>query len=161
MVFYACFLFSTLMFWDFRFLLFFALIALFFVLTSRITWREMRRAWIFIGFFILFYTILTFLTGRGGMEVYEQETLITSIRRLSPFSAGQPTIEITVERIFFAISQFLRLFSISSHDRAHPLLDQPAALRHRLPRAGDAGQVRLCHGPDHALRPQLSGGISN
>jgi hypothetical protein len=39
-IFFGCFLVSTLMFWDFRFLLVFALIALFFVLTSRIPWRE-------------------------------------------------------------------------------------------------------------------------
>ncbi len=125
-VFYACFLFSTLVFWDFRYLLFFFAIALFFVLTSRITWRESRRAWTFIGFFILFYTTLTFLTGRGGMEVYEQETLITSIQAPFTIFGWTPTIEITVERIFFAISQFLRLFSISSMTILIPYSLNPA-----------------------------------
>jgi energy-coupling factor transport system permease protein len=125
-VFYACFLFSTLVFWDFRYLLFFFAIALFFVLTSRITWRESRRAWTFIGFFILFYTTLTFLTGRGGMEVYEQETLITSIQAPFTIFGWTPTIQITVERIFFAISQFLRLFSISSMTILIPYSLNPA-----------------------------------
>ncbi len=125
-MFYACFLFSTLVFWDFRYLLFFFAIALFFVLTSRITWRESRRAWTFIGFFILFYTTLTFLTGRGGMEVYEQENLITSIQAPFTIFGWTPTIEITVERIFFAISQFLRLFSISSMTILIPYSLNPA-----------------------------------
>jgi energy-coupling factor transport system permease protein len=125
-IFFGCFLMSTLMFWDFRFLLFFALVALFFVLTSRIPWREMRRAWIFIGFFISFYTVLTFLTGRGGMEVYSQEKVIATWT--APFSifGWTPTIEITVQRIFFAISQFLRLFSISAMTVLIPYSINPA-----------------------------------
>ena len=114
------------MFWDFRFLLIFALIALFFVLTSRIPWHEMRRAWIFIGFFITFYTVLTFLTGRGGMEVYSEEKVIATWT--APFSifGWQPSIEITVQRIFFAISQFLRLFSISAMTVLIPYSINPA-----------------------------------
>jgi energy-coupling factor transport system permease protein len=125
-IFFACFLVSTLMFWDFRFLLIFALIALFFVLSSRIPWHEMRRAWIFIGFFITFYTVLTFLTGRGGMEVYTDEKVIATWT--APFSifGWQPSIEITVQRIFFAISQFLRLFSISAMTVLIPYSINPA-----------------------------------
>lgn len=125
-IFFACFLVSTLMFWDFRFLLVFALIALFFVLTSRIPWQEMRRAWIFIGFFITFYTVLTFLTGRGGMEVYSEEIVIATWT--APFSVfgWQPSIDITVQRIFFAISQFLRLFSISAMTVLIPYSINPA-----------------------------------
>ena len=113
-IFYACIIFSTLQFWDARYLAFFALIALVFVLTSRITWRESRRAWLFIGFFVTFYATLTFLTGRGGMEVYSQETLIA--RLAAPFTlfGWQPRLDITVERSFFALSQFLRVFTLSS-----------------------------------------------
>jgi energy-coupling factor transport system permease protein len=113
-VFYACFLFSTLVFWDARLLVFFAATAATFVLTSRITWRESRRAWLFIGFFITFYAALTFLTGRGGIEVYSQETLIARLEAPFRIFGWQPALNVTVERIFFAISQFLRLFSISS-----------------------------------------------
>lgn len=125
-VFYACFLFSVLVFWDLRFLLFFFATALLFVFSSRITWQESRRAWTFIGIFILFYTTLTFLTGRGGVEVYQQETVITTIQ--APFSifGWTPTIKVTVERIFFAFSQFLRLFSISSMTILIPYSLNPA-----------------------------------
>jgi energy-coupling factor transport system permease protein len=113
-IFYACFLASTLLFWDARFLAVFLAIALFFIFTSRVTWQESRRAWLFIGLFITFFAILTFLTGRGGVEVYQQEHLITRLQ--APFSifGWQPGVNITVERSFFALSQFLRVFSIAS-----------------------------------------------
>ncbi len=113
-IFYACFLASTLLFWDARFLVFFFVVGLFFILTSGITWQESRRAWLFLGAFVVFYTVLTFLTGRGGIEVYEQETLITRLEAPFTLFGWQPALDITLERTFFALSQFLRLFSITS-----------------------------------------------
>jgi energy-coupling factor transport system permease protein len=125
-IFFACFLVSVLMFWDARFLLFFALVALFFVLTSRITWQESRRAWLFIGFFIIVYTTLTFITGRGSMEVYTSERIFTTWRAPFDLFGWRPTLVITGQRLFFAISQFLRLFSISSMTVLIPYAINPA-----------------------------------
>jgi energy-coupling factor transport system permease protein len=125
-IFFACFLVSVLMFWDARFLVFFALTALFFVLTSRITWRESRRAWLFIGFFVIFYTLLTFLTGRGSMEVYTTERSLTTWTAPFTLFGWRPSLEITAQRIFFAVSQFLRLFSISSMTVLIPYVINPA-----------------------------------
>jgi energy-coupling factor transport system permease protein len=113
-IFFGCFLVSVLFFWDFRILLLFAGTALFFVLTSRVEWRETRRAWSFIAFFVFFYAFLTFLTGRGGMEVYKQEHLLASLRFPFTLFGWQPTLNMTVERIFFAFSQLLRMFSIAA-----------------------------------------------
>lgn len=125
-IFFACFLVSTLMFWDFRFLLAFALVALFFALTSRIPFYEMRRAWLFIGFFVTFYTLLTFLTGRGGMEVYTEEHVLTTLTAPFTIFGWQPSLDVTAQRIFFAISQFLRLFSISAMTVLIPYSINPA-----------------------------------
>ncbi len=113
LIFYGCFLASTLFFWDVRFLSFFLLIALAVLFTSGVTWREVRRAFLFIGGFIVFFSFLTFLTGRGGIEVYEEEHLL---RRLSaPFTlfGWRPALEITAERVFFAVSQLARVSSIA------------------------------------------------
>jgi energy-coupling factor transport system permease protein len=125
-IFYACYLASVLLFWDARFLAFFLAVALFFVFTSHITWQESRRAWKFIGIFILFYATLTFLTGRGGMEVYTQEHLMA--RLVAPFTlfGWQPAINVTAERSFFAISQMLRVFSIASLTILIPYALNPA-----------------------------------
>ncbi|MGC8856403.1 MAG: energy-coupling factor transporter transmembrane component T family protein [Anaerolineae bacterium] len=113
LIFYACVLFSTLVFWDARFLLFFFLLAVFVFLTSGVTWKEVRRAFLFIVGFVLFFAFLTFLTGRGGIEVYTQEHLIKQFR--APFSilGWTAVLDITVERLFFAVSQFIRLATIA------------------------------------------------
>jgi energy-coupling factor transport system permease protein len=112
-IFYACFLMSILSFWDLRYLLFFLVIALIAVFTSGVTWKEMARPLLFIGSFIIVFTFLTFLTGRGGIEVYSEEHVIYSIPARFTIFGWRPTLDITVERIFFALSQFVRVFSIS------------------------------------------------
>lgn len=112
-IFFLCFLLSTLFFWDVRFLLPFFLVALFSFLTSGIKWHEIRRALLFIGAFITFFALLTFLTGRGGQEVYSEEHLIRQFAAPFTLFDWRPTLEITVERSFFAVSQFVRVISIA------------------------------------------------
>jgi len=126
LIFYACFLASTLSFWDVRYLGGMALLALFWVLTSGVQWRESRRAWLFIGGFIVFFSVLTFFTGRGGMEVYTEEHLL---RRLEvPFTifGWQPVIKVTLERSLFALSQMMRVFSIAALTILIPYSINPA-----------------------------------
>ena len=113
MIFYVCFLVSTLMFWDLRYLAFFLVLALLSLYGSRIQFREMYRALIFILGFVTFFAFLTFLTGRGGMEVYTEEHVIRTISAPFTIFGWQPTLTITVERIFFAISQLFRVLSIA------------------------------------------------
>ncbi len=125
-IFYACFLASTLLFWDMRFLAVFALIALIVLLTSGVTWREMRRPLLFIFAFITFFAFLTFLTGRGGIEVYRQEHLIRKLVFPISIFGWQPTIQITWERTFFAISQLLRVFSLACMTIVIPYTINPA-----------------------------------
>ncbi|MFZ5858935.1 MAG: energy-coupling factor transporter transmembrane component T family protein [Chloroflexota bacterium] len=113
MMFYGCFLFSTLAFWDVRYLLFFGAIALFVLLTSGVTWNEIRRAVLFIVGFVLIFAFFTFLTGRGGTEVYEQEHLIRRLEASFSIFGWTPALDVTVERAFFGVSQFVRVFSIA------------------------------------------------
>ncbi len=112
-MFYGCFLFSTLAFWDARYLLFFAFIALFTLLTSGVRWDEIRRAILFIVGFVLIFSFFTFLTGRGGTEVYEQEHLIRRLEASFSIFGWTPALNITVERAFFGVSMFVRVFSIA------------------------------------------------
>jgi energy-coupling factor transport system permease protein len=53
------------------------------------------------------------LTGRGGSEVYKQEHLIREFRASFSILGWTPTLKITVERAFFAVSQFARVFGIA------------------------------------------------
>ncbi|MBK7456744.1 MAG: energy-coupling factor transporter transmembrane protein EcfT [Anaerolineales bacterium] len=112
-IFFLCFLFSTLSFWDVRYLLPFFAIAMFSLLTSGVKWHEVRRAFLFIIVLVFFFSILTFLTGRGGTEVYAEEHLIREFR--APFSilGWTPVLKVTVERAFFALSQLVRASSMA------------------------------------------------
>ena len=113
LIFFACFLVSTLAFWDIRFLLFFFSIALFVLFNSGVKWKETRRAFLFIIGFIVFYALLTFLTGRGGTEHYRQEHLIREFRAPFAILGWTPTLKVTVERTFYAVTQFVRVSSIA------------------------------------------------
>lgn len=108
LIFYVCCFISTLSFWDVRFLMPFLAIAIFVLLTSGVKWNEIRRAFLFIVFFIFFFAILTFLTGRGGSEVYEQEHLIREFRASFSILGWTPVLKVTIERAFFAVSQLVR-----------------------------------------------------
>jgi len=112
-IFYLCFLFSSLSFWDVRFLLPFFIIALITLFTSGVKWHEIRRAFLFIIGFVFFYAILTFLTGRGGVEVYTEEHLIHQFKASFSILGWTPTLDITIERVFFAISQLVRVSSMA------------------------------------------------
>jgi energy-coupling factor transport system permease protein len=104
---------STLAFWDIRFLLFFWVIALIVLFTSGVKWVEIRRAGLFIIIFIFFFAILTFLTGRGGEELYREEHLIREFKASFSILGWVPTLQITVERAFYALTQMIRVSSIA------------------------------------------------
>ncbi|MFB0534405.1 MAG: energy-coupling factor transporter transmembrane protein EcfT [Anaerolineae bacterium] len=126
MIFYGCFMVSSILFWDLRFLAPLLVIALVVVFTSGIKWREMYRAWLFIGGFIVFFSLLTFLTGRGGMELYTEEHLITSLSTPFTIFGWRPTLNITVERTLYALSQLVRVFSLASMTILIPYSLNPA-----------------------------------
>ncbi|MFZ5884800.1 MAG: energy-coupling factor transporter transmembrane component T family protein [Chloroflexota bacterium] len=113
LIFYICFLFSALAFWDMRFLLPFFAGALFVLFTSGVKWHEIRRAFLFIVGFVFFFAVLTFLTGRGGVEHYTEEHLIHRFQASFSILGWVPALDITVERIVYALSQFLRVGSMA------------------------------------------------
>ena len=125
-IFFLCFLACTLLFWDLRYLSVFLGIALLSIFTSGIHWQEMKRAWLFIGGFILFFSFLTFLTGRGGMELYKQEHLIAMLKAPFNIFGWVPRLAITSERALFSVSMLARVFSIASMTILIPYSLNPA-----------------------------------
>ncbi len=126
LIFYACFLMSTLMFWDVRFLAVLAGIALFVLFTSGVPLREMRRPLLFIGVFVVFFSLLTFLTGRGGMEAYQAEHLIRRFEAPFDLFGWRPALVVTPERAIFALGQLLRVFSLATMTVLIPYSFNPA-----------------------------------
>ena len=86
----------------------------------------MYRAWLFIGGFIIFFSLLTFLTGRGGMELYTREHLLASYH--APFSilGWVPTLNISAEKTMFAVGMLVRVFSLASMTILIPYCINPA-----------------------------------
>jgi len=107
-------LFTIVQFWDVRFLLFFAAIVFTQYALSKVTWAESRRAWTFILILVVgIIAILTLFTGRGGDQsalgvghiLWRKEWRVLGL-------SIHPTI--TVERVWFAASQVVRMLSISA-----------------------------------------------
>ncbi len=126
LIFFACYLACTVLFWDVRFLLVLFAVAMLAVLTSGIKFSEMRRAWLFIGGFVVFFSLLTFLTGRGGIELYTEEHLITRLEAGFTLFGWRPTLDITAEKTMFSVSMFVRVFSLASMTILIPYSLNPA-----------------------------------
>lgn len=126
LIFFMCYIVSTLFFWDFRYLCFFLAIALFFIFTSGIRWHEMAKAWLFIMGFILFFSFLTFLTGRGGMELYTSEHSWFKAAANFTLLGWRPTLNFTAERTMYALSMLIRVFSLASMTILIPYSLNPA-----------------------------------
>lgn len=125
-IFYACYLVSSVLYWDLRYLLGFFATALFVTFTSGIKWREMYRAWLFIGSFIIFFSFLTFLTGRGGVELYKVEHTLREFQAGFTIFGWRPTILVTAERTMYALSMLTRVFSLASMTIIIPYSLNPA-----------------------------------
>jgi energy-coupling factor transport system permease protein len=102
-IFTLCMLLATVLLWDLRLLLVLFAIAVGQLLLARLAWREIRRFGLVVGFFIVFLTVLTLLTGRGGAGVYAVEHPIWQGRLLGL------TVTISPERLAFALAQLVRL----------------------------------------------------
>ncbi len=107
-------LFALTQFWDIRFLLFFLVIVLVQYALARLTWAETRRAWLFILIFVVGIVALnTVFTGRGGtVEVLQSGHILWRTEWNILGLNIHPTI--TVERVWFALSQIVRMVSISA-----------------------------------------------
>lgn len=107
-------LFALTQFWDIRFLSFFLVIVLVQYALARLTWAETRRAWLFILIFVVGIVALnTVFTGRGGtVEVLQSRHVLWRTEWRILGLSIHPTI--TVERVWFALSQIVRMVSISA-----------------------------------------------
>jgi energy-coupling factor transport system permease protein len=99
--------FATAMVWDLRLALVPFAITLLALYLARLGWREVRRFVLVVSFFIVFLTLLTLLTGRGGVDVIAAEHPIWRGRLLGL------TVTISSERLAFAATQLVRLATMA------------------------------------------------
>jgi energy-coupling factor transport system permease protein len=122
---FACLVLAALSLWDMRFLFALLLLGMFQIILARIAWRDIRRVWIFIFIMASLFSLITFLTGRGGFEFYTAEHVLA--RWAAPFTilGWQPAIPVTAERIAYAASQFLRILAVTSFATVIPYAIDP------------------------------------
>ena len=100
-------MFATIPIWDLRLVLIPFALTLAELILARLSWRELRRFVLFVSAFVIFLTLLTLLTGRGGTGVYTIEHIIWQGHVL-----GLPIV-ISAERLAFAATQLVRLFTMA------------------------------------------------
>jgi energy-coupling factor transport system permease protein len=115
-IFSLVFLFSVTMFWDVRFLAVFFVVAALWFASSRVTLRETRRAWTLILFLLFMMVVVnTLITsgGAAGIVIGEGHSVIHLDGRF-PVTGWHIRFNLTVERLWFALAQVLRVLGISA-----------------------------------------------
>jgi energy-coupling factor transport system permease protein len=108
--------FSIIKFWDIRFLLFFFVISFGHYFLCKLTWKETRRIWTFVLILVVVIIgINALLTGRGGPgEVLRgSKHVVWQLEWTVPWVGWTVHPNITVEKVVFAVTQMVRMLSIT------------------------------------------------
>jgi len=106
---------AIIFFWDIRFLAFFFIVSFVQYFLTRLTWKETRRAWIFIFFLIsmmvLVNTIITSAgtigaVAEGGHEIFVWDATL-------PLTGWEVHFSLTAERLWFGLTQIVRMLAIT------------------------------------------------
>lgn len=108
-------LFAIVTFWDIRFLAFFFALSVIQYILARLTWQETRRAWTLVIIIItMMITINTLITSAGTIgAVMEGGRAVLSFPIRIPFLGIDLEFTLTVEQLWFALSQIFRLLGIA------------------------------------------------
>jgi energy-coupling factor transport system permease protein len=112
--------FAIIQVWDLRVLLAFLAFAVVQYAVARLRFSETRTTWTFMSIFVVFIVLLTFLTGRGGLNVFDD------VHILWQGSLGPLPIVISSERIAFGLAQAVRLISMALLVVVFPYTIHPA-----------------------------------
>jgi energy-coupling factor transport system permease protein len=109
------FLFSIVQFWDARVLAFFFILAVLQYILTHLTWQETRRAWSLIILIVSMMVIInTLITSAGTIgSVMTGGHPILQLTWQIPIIHRDIQFVLTVERLWFALCQVLRVLSIA------------------------------------------------
>ncbi len=119
-------MFSIIQIWDLRFVLFFVALALVQLALARLTWTETRRFWFIIILISTILSVMTALTGRGGVGVYTEDFPYPLWQGELHFLGTTWMPRVTVERFTFLITQLLRFFAFAGLAVPIPFTIHPA-----------------------------------
>jgi energy-coupling factor transport system permease protein len=102
--------------WDIRLLLPVFVITLALYFAARIEWKDIKRTWYFIILLVVFIVGLNgILSGRGGPSAVVHDTTnpIFAIPIIIPFLKVKTAINITNLRLFFGMTQVIRMLTMA------------------------------------------------
>ena len=125
-IFMLCMMFSLILYWDLRFILFFFVLAVSQMILARLTWQETKRFWIIITIITTALSLMTALTGRSSSGVYT-ETYPDPLWQTQFTLLGTTFMpRLSVERVAFLIAQIIRFFSFAALAVPIPFTIHPA-----------------------------------
>jgi energy-coupling factor transport system permease protein len=109
-------LFAILDFWDIRILAGFLALTFLQYFAARLTWKETRRAWLFISLILAMMILVnTLITGSGTIGgVISGGHPIFTISAHFPLTGWPLSFSLTYERVWFALTQIVRILAISA-----------------------------------------------
>ena len=115
-IFSLLFLFSVTQYWDLRFLLVFFTIAAFWYSLARTPFRETRRGWTFVLFLMTMMIVVnTIITSAGAAGIVSGPGHeLVSWSYTFPRVGWTVHFNLSIERLWFALCQAVRIISISS-----------------------------------------------
>jgi energy-coupling factor transport system permease protein len=116
-IFSLLFLFSITLFWDLRILLFFFVVAFSWYFSARTTWRETRRGWVLITIMLTMMVVVnTIITsgGASGIVPEEGQHIVWEFTFSLPLLGWPIHFTLTIERLWYALAQVVRVLSISA-----------------------------------------------
>jgi energy-coupling factor transport system permease protein len=139
-------------FWDIRFLLFFFVISFTQYFLARLSWKETRRGWLFIiiliSMMVLVNTIITSAgtigaVTEGGHDIFVWNASV-------PLVGWDIHFSLTAERLWFALTQIVRLLAITSMFLVLPFTMDPRLYGSTF--SGMGFPARLAYSFDLAFR---------
>ncbi len=115
-IFSLLFLFAISMYWDLRFLLVFFIIAWVWFSLARVSFRETRRAWILVSILLFSMIVVnTILSGGGAAGIVKGVGHpVYSFHFEVPLVHWSINFNLTIERLWFALCQLVRVWAISA-----------------------------------------------
>lgn len=110
-------LFAIVNFWDIRFLTFFLIISFVQFFLANLTWKETKRAWFFILFLMTMMILVnTIITGTGTvgsvMDTGSGHPILV-LEKPDLIFGWDLKFTLTIERVWFALTQVVRILAIS------------------------------------------------
>jgi len=113
-IFSILFLFTITMYWDFRFLIFFFMLAWIWYSLARVSFKETRRAWLMVTMLLFSMIIVNTILSGGGAAGVVQGPGHALFTLQFPLLNWTIDYTLTIERVWFAICQLIRVWAISA-----------------------------------------------